>query len=65
MQKKRYQGCVLLPHLAIELLAGGQLRKGGPEMALCIAVKAPLIAKALPLPEQGQGHHLAPAQGGL
>jgi hypothetical protein len=53
MQKKRDQGRVLLPHLAIELLAGGQLRKGGPQMALRLAVKAPLTAKALPLPEQG------------
>src|SRR4029453_8841535 len=34
-------------------------------MVLGIAVKAPLTAKALPLPEQGQGHHLTPAQGRL
>jgi hypothetical protein len=34
-------------------------------MALGVAVQAPLTAKALPLTAQGQGHHLAPAQGGL
>ena len=65
MQKKRHQGRVLLAELPIVLLPGGQRRKGGPEMALRIAIKAPLTAKALPLPEQGQGHHLTPAQGCL
>src|SRR5262245_13077854 len=55
----------MLPHLAVELLPCRQLGEGGLEMALGIAVKAPLTAKALPLPEQGQGEHLAPAQGRL
>src|SRR5918911_3521190 len=64
-QNKRHEGRVLLADLPMELLPGGQRRKGGPEMTLGVAVKAALTTKALPLPEQGQGHHLAPAQGGL
>ena len=65
MQKKRHEGRVLLAALPIELLPGGQSREGGPEMTLGLAVKAALTAKALPLPEHRQGHHLTPAQGGL
>ena len=65
MQKKRDQGRVMLPHLAIALLPARQGRKGRPEMALRRAVKASLTAKALPLAEYGHGHHLAAAQGGL
>src|SRR5262245_18656603 len=56
---------MLLTHLPIVLLPRRQLRKGCSEMALRIAVKAALTAKALPLPEQGQGDHLTPAQGRL
>jgi len=59
VQKKGYHRRVLLPDLPIVLLPGGQGRKGSPEMALGIAIKA------LPLPEQGQGYHLTPAQGRL
>ncbi len=58
IQKKRHQGRLLLAHLPIVLLPRRQLRKGCSEMALRIAVKAALTAKALPLPEQGQGDHL-------
>jgi hypothetical protein len=65
IQKKRDQGRMLLADLPIVLLPRGQLRKGRPEMALRIAVKAALTAKALPLPEQGQGDHLTPAEGRL
>src|SRR5262249_31406152 len=65
IQKKRDQGGVLPADLPIVLLPCGQRRKGGPQMALCIAVKAALTAKALPLPEQRQGHHLTPAEGCL
>jgi hypothetical protein len=64
-QKKRHQGRGLLAELPLALLPGGPRRKGGPEMALRRAIKAPLTAKALPLPDQGQGHHRTPAQGGL
>ena len=56
---------MLLADLPILLLSGGQRRKGGPEMALGIAVKAALTAKALPLPAQSQGDHLTPAEGRL
>jgi hypothetical protein len=63
--QKRHQGRVVLADLPIELFSGGQRWTGGPEMALGIAVKAALPATGLPRPEQGQGHHLAPAQGGL
>jgi len=44
---------MLPPDLPIVLLPDGQRRKGSPEMALGIAIKTPLTAKALPLPEQG------------
>jgi hypothetical protein len=64
-RKNGHQRLVMLPHLAVELLPCRQLWEGGLEMALGIAVKAPLTVKALPLPEQGQGDHLAPAQGRL
>jgi hypothetical protein len=64
-QKKHHEGRVLLAALPIALLLGGQRRQGGPQMTLGIAVKAALMAKALPLAEHGQGHHRAPAQGGL
>ena len=53
IQKKRHQGRVLMAALPIVLLPGGQRRKGGPEMALGIAIKTPRTAKALLLPEQG------------
>src|SRR5215475_11894911 len=49
VQTKRHQGRVLPPDLPLVLLSGGQRRKGGPELALGVAVKAPLTAKALPL----------------
>src|SRR5262245_6246610 len=55
----------MLPHLLIALLPGGQLREGGPQVALSIAIKAVLTAKALPLPEHGQGHDFTSAEGGL
>ena len=41
----------MLAHLPVELLSRRQLGKGRTQMALCIAVKAALTAKALPLPE--------------
>jgi hypothetical protein len=56
---------MLPPDLLIVLRACGQLGKGGLQMALRGTVKAALTAKALLLPEQGQGHHLTPAEGGL
>jgi hypothetical protein len=65
MQKKHHEGRGLLADVPIELLPCGQRRKGCPELALGLAVNAPRTAKALPLPEQGQGHHFAPAQSGL
>src|SRR5262245_45679023 len=34
-------------------------------MTLRIAIKAPLAPKALPLPKDGQGHDLTPAEGCL
>jgi hypothetical protein len=63
--KNGHQGLMLLPHLAVELLSRGQLRKGGPQMTLRIAIKAALTAKALPLPEHSQSHDFAPAERGL
>ena len=63
--KKGHQRLVLRPPLAVALLARGQRRKGGPQVTLCIAIKATLTAKALPLPAEGQGHHFAPAERGL
>ena len=65
IQNKCHQGGMLLADLPIVLFPGGQRWKGGPEMALGIAIKAALTAKALPLPAQGQGHHLTPAEGRL
>jgi hypothetical protein len=65
MQKKRDQGRVRPAYLPIALRPRGQLRKGCPERALCLAVKAPCTAKALPWPEYGQGSHLTWAEGGL
>src|SRR5262245_4352510 len=65
VQKKGHQCLVLLPHLAVELLPRGQLWKSGPQVTLCIAIKAPLTAKALPLPKHGQGHDFAPAERSL
>src|SRR5215468_7051803 len=62
VQKKRHQGRVLPPDLPLVLFSGGQRRKGGPELALGGAGKAPRTAKALPRPEQGPGHHLTPTQ---
>jgi hypothetical protein len=56
---------MLLTDLPIVLLPRRQLRKGRPEVALRIAVKAALTPKTLPLPEQGQGNDLTPAQGRL
>src|SRR5262249_56781826 len=55
----------MLADLPIELLPRGQLRQGGTEMALRVAVKATLTAQALPLPEHSPGHHLTPAERGL
>jgi hypothetical protein len=65
MQKKCDQGGVLPADLPIVLLPREQSRKGGPQVALRIAVKAALAAKALLLREQSQGHHLTPAEGSL
>lgn len=65
MQTTCHEGRVLLADWPVERRPGGPRRKGGPEMTLGIALTAPLTAKTLPLPEQGQGHNLAPAQGGL
>src|SRR5215471_2979897 len=65
IQHKRHQGRMLLTDLPMVLLPRRQLRKGRPEVALRIAVKAALTPKALPLPEQGQGDDLTPAQGSL
>ena len=47
------------------LLPRRQLRKGRPEMALRLAVTAALTAKAVPLPDQGQGSHRTPAEDSL
>src|SRR5262252_922586 len=65
MQKKRHEGRVLRADVPIALLPGGQRRQGGPEMTLGVAVQAARTATTLPLPAQCQGHHRAPAQGGL
>ena len=65
MQKKRDQGLLRLADLPIALLPRGPLGKGPPERALRVAGKATLTAKALPLPKEGHGHHLTPAEGGL
>jgi len=54
IQKKRDRGGMLPADLPIVLLPRRQLRKGRSEVALRIAVKATLTAKALPLPAQGQ-----------
>ena len=55
----------VLPHLAIEVLPGRQLRKGGAEVAPRRAVKAALTATALPWSEDGQGDDLTPTEGSL
>src|SRR5262245_59538931 len=65
MQPKGYQRIEVLPHVAIELLPGRQLRKSRAQVALRIAVKAARTAKALPWAEDRQGHHLTPTEGGL
>jgi hypothetical protein len=65
IEQKCDQGCLLRADLPIVLLPRRQRRKGRPEMARCIAVKAALTAKALPRPAQGQGDHLTPAEGRL
>jgi hypothetical protein len=64
VQKEGHQGVVLLPHLAVARLPGGQLRAGGPQGASRLAIKTPLTATARPLPEYGHGHDCAPAQRG-
>jgi hypothetical protein len=56
---------VLLPHVAVALLARGPLRQGAPQVALRRAVKAPFTAKTLPLRKHRQGQHCALAASSL
>ena len=65
VQKKGHERRLVLPHLAVELLPRGQRGKGGPQVALGIALKAPFTAKTLPLRKHRQGQHFAPAESSL
>src|SRR5919199_1674435 len=65
MQKTRDQRLMLLAYLAVELLPRRQAGEGGAQMTVRIAIKPALAAKALPLAEDGQGHHLAAREGRL
>src|SRR5262252_2408971 len=64
-QKKRDHRRGLLAALPMVLLPGGPRRQGGPEMTRGLTVQAPRTAQALPLPAQGQGDPLTPAEGRL
>ena len=65
IQKKGDQDRMRLAAQPMVLLPRRQLRKGRPEMALRLAVTAALTAKAVPLPDQGQGSHRTPAEDSL
>ena len=65
MPHNGHQRSVMLPHLAMVLLPQGQRWKGGPQVALRLAVKATFTAKTLPLAKDGQGSHLTPTKGSL
>jgi len=63
-QNAGHQGSVGLAPLPMQLLPGGHLRKGRPQVARCLAIQAALTATALPWPDDSHGHHLAAAQRG-
>jgi hypothetical protein len=65
MQKTGHKRVVMMAPLPIELLPGGQLRKGRPQVALCILVKAALVPKTPPLPEDRQRQPLTATECGL
>src|SRR5919205_3134753 len=52
VQKTRHQHCILLAHLAVELLPRGQGGKGGAQMPSGIAIKTAFTTKALPLAKE-------------
>ena len=64
-QKTRHERLLVLTDVAMALLARGQRGQGGAPMLVRRAIHTARTAKALPLPEEGQGHHCAPAKRGL
>src|SRR3712207_2584126 len=55
----------MVAHRAVELRAVGQSREDITQMAHRVAVEIPLACETAPAGEDGQGHHLAWAQGRL